>query len=70
MLGACLEVDMCKICTTPARESDSEVKILKLEGFGALFEVQLRKKGTTPARESDSEVKIVKAPWVPSTFGS
>ena len=29
MFGAFLEVDMCKICTTPARESDLEVKIVK-----------------------------------------
>ena len=29
MPGALLEVDMCKICTTPARESDLEVKIVK-----------------------------------------
>ena len=27
--GALLEVDLGKICTTPARESDSEVKIVK-----------------------------------------
>ena len=29
MFGALLEVDIDKICTTPARESDSEVKIVK-----------------------------------------
>ena len=29
MFGALLEVDLDKICTTPARESDSEVKIVK-----------------------------------------
>ena len=28
-LGALLEVELDKICTTPARESDSEVKIVK-----------------------------------------
>ena len=28
-LGALLEVEVAKICTTPARESDSEVKIVK-----------------------------------------
>ena len=28
-VGALLEVDLDKICTTPARESDSEVKIVK-----------------------------------------
>ena len=27
--GALLEVDMCKVCTMPSRESDSEVKIVK-----------------------------------------
>ena len=29
MLGALLEVDIDKICTAPARESDLEVKIVK-----------------------------------------
>ena len=29
MIGALLEVDIQKISTTPARESDSEVKIVK-----------------------------------------
>ena len=29
MPGALLEVDIDKICTTPARESDLEVKIVK-----------------------------------------
>ena len=29
MFGALLEVELDKICTTPARESDLEVKILK-----------------------------------------
>ena len=29
MLGALLEVDLDKICTTPARESDLEIKIVK-----------------------------------------
>ena len=29
MLGALLEVELRKICTTPARESDLEVKIVK-----------------------------------------
>ena len=28
-VGALLEVQLRKICTTPARESDSEVKIVK-----------------------------------------
>ena len=72
-VGALLEVDLDKICTTPARESDSEVKIvtsLKTGMIGALLEVELRKICTTPARESDSEVKIVKTPWVRTTFGS
>ena len=30
MLGALLEVDVEKICTTPARESDLEAKIVKI----------------------------------------
>ena len=29
MFGALLEVDLDKICTTPARESDLEVEIVK-----------------------------------------
>ena len=29
MIGALLEVDVAKICTTPARQNDSEVKIVK-----------------------------------------
>ena len=29
MVGALLEIDLDKICTTPARESDLEVKIVK-----------------------------------------
>ena len=29
MLGALLEVELRKICTTPARENDLEVKIVK-----------------------------------------
>ena len=28
-VGALLEVEVFKICTTPARENDSEVKIVK-----------------------------------------
>ena len=60
MFGALLEVDIDKICTTPARESDFDEKKAPRCMFGALFEVELRKICTTPARESDSEVKIVK----------
>ena len=29
MVGALLEVEVAKICTTPARQNDSEVKIVK-----------------------------------------
>ena len=49
-----------KICITPARENDLEVKIVKTERFGALLEVEVDKICTTPARENDLEVKIVK----------
>ena len=70
MFGALLEVERRKICTTPARESDSEAKIVKNWRVGALLEVERRKICTTPARESDSEVKIVKPGQVRSTFGS
>ena len=59
-VGALLEVDLDKIRTTPARESDLEVKIVKACRLGALLEVELRKICPTPARESDLEVKIVK----------
>ena len=37
MFGALLEVDIDKICTTPARESDSEVKIVKNWHAGTTF---------------------------------
>ena len=49
-----------KICTTPARESDLEVEIVKMCRFETLLEVEVAKICTTPARESDLEVKIVK----------
>ena len=66
-----MEVDIDKICTASARESDLEVKIVKnWHMFGALLEVELRKICTTPARESDLEVKIVKAWHARGTFGS
>ena len=35
--GALLEVELDKICTTPARESDSEVKIVKNWQVGSTF---------------------------------
>ena len=37
MLGALLEVDIDKICTTPARENDLEVKIVKTPGARDVF---------------------------------
>ena len=52
--------DVDKICTTPARESDSEVKIVKNWHVRTLLEVDIDKICTTPARESDLAVKIVK----------
>ena len=63
--GALLEVDLDKICTTPARESDLDVEIVK-----NWQEVDIDKICTTPARESDLEVKIVKNWRCRSTFGS
>ena len=36
-LGALLEVEVGKICTTPARESDSEVKTVKTPGARDVF---------------------------------
>ena len=59
MPGALLEVELGKICTTPAHESDLDVKIFKTGGVGALLEVELGKVCTTPARESGLEFKIV-----------
>ena len=35
--GALLDVDLRKICTTPARESDLEVKIVKAPGARDVF---------------------------------
>ena len=35
--GALLEVELRKICTTPARESDSEVKIIKTPWVRSTF---------------------------------
>ena len=60
--------DADKICTTPACESDFEVKIVKSWQVRSTFQTELRKICTMPARESDFEVKIVKAPWVRSTL--
>ena len=63
--------DVYKICTTPARESDLEVKIFKnWRCRSTLLEVDIDKICTAPARESDLEVKIVKNWHVRSTFGS
>ena len=60
MIGALLEVEVAKICTTPAREHDLEVKIVIIDSVGALLEVQVAKICTAPARKHDLEVKIVK----------
>ena len=37
MIGALLEVEFHKICTTPARENDLEVKIVKTPGARDVF---------------------------------
>ena len=37
MIGALLEVEVAKICTTPARDNDSEVKIVKTPGSRTTF---------------------------------
>ena len=37
MVGAVLEIEVAKICTTPARESDSEAKIVKALGARDVF---------------------------------
>ena len=67
-VGALLEVELRKVCTTPARESDFYEKKAPRCMFGALLEVELCKICTTPARESDSEVKTVKAPGARDVF--
>ena len=58
--GALLEVELRKICATPARESDFDEKKTPRCMFGALLEVELRKICATPARAIDSAIKIVK----------
>ena len=64
----CCPIEAGKICTTSARESDLEVKIVKNWGRGSIFGRSRRRKiCTKPARESDSEVKIVKHKG-PGTF--
>ena len=63
-----MEVEVAKICTTPARESDLEVKIVKNGMVGALLEVEVAKICVTPARENDLEGKIVKTPGARNVF--
>ena len=53
MAGALLEVEVAKICTTPARENDLEIKIVKNWGCESTLEVEGAKICTTPAREND-----------------
>ena len=67
--GGSAAQDVAKICTTPARESDLEIKIVKTERFGTLLEVEVTKIGTTPARENDLDVKIVKNWRARGNFG-
>ena len=62
MVGALSEVQIAKICTTPARDCDLEVKIVKSGMVGPLLEIEVAQICTTPARESDLEAKIVKIP--------
>ena len=50
MVGALLEVEVAKICTTPVRENDLEVKSLKTEGARAFLEVEAAKICTMRAR--------------------
>ena len=66
--GALLDVDIDKICTTPARESDLYEKKAPRCMFGALLEVELPKICNTPARANGSEVKIVKTPGARDVF--
>ena len=68
-----MEVELRKICPTPARKSGFEVKIVKTPWvwtfLGALLEVELRKICATLWRESDLEVKIVKNCGSRDVFG-
>ena len=57
-----------KMCTTPARESDLEVKIVKNWRARSSFGSWSCQTCTTPARENDLEVKIVKNWHGRSTF--
>ena len=68
MPGALLEVELRKICTTPARESDFCEKKVPRCMVGAFLEVELCKICTTPARAIDLEVKIVKTPGARDVF--
>ena len=69
-VGALLEVELRKICTTPGHESDFYEKKAPRCMFGALLEVELRKICTTPGRESDFYEKKAPRLHVRSTFGS
>ena len=70
MFGALLDVDIDKICTTPARESDLEVKIVKNWHAGSTFGRWHRQNLHHACAREWLEVKIVKTPWVRTTFGS
>ena len=56
-----MEVEAAKICTTPARDNDLEVKIvkkmLKTESLGRFLEVEVAKICTTPARRKSKSLK-------------
>ena len=65
---ALLEVELRKICTTPARESDLEVKTVKKSQLRALLEVDVAKACTRLWHEIGLEVKIVEAPGSRTTF--
>ena len=62
--------DADKICTTPARESDSEAKIVKIWRCRSTFGSWASHIFTTSARESDLEIKIVKIWHAGTAFGS
>ena len=57
--GRLFEVNAGKICTTPVRESDLEVKIITVKA-GRVGRVEVRQIGTASVRESDAEVKTIK----------
>ena len=67
-VGAPLEVEMSKKCTSLWREAHVQVKCTKHLSFGALLELEMLKKCTPLWREAYFQVKMLKTPHVRTTF--